>query len=357
MAPPRVLTVVGNRPQYIKCAAVSPHLREIAREVLLDTGQHYDHELAGVFYEELGLPAPDISLGVGSGSHAVQTGRIMVGVEAALTERGPDLVLIYGDTNSTLAAGLAAAKAHVPVAHVEAGLRSFDRRMPEEVNRVLSDRLSRLLFCPTTVAVRNLEAEGIVEGVHLVGDVMYDLALRALTPPMEGEVLRRFGVAPGAYVYATVHRPANADSPRRLADIVGVLRRLDEPVVFAVHPRTRATLERERLLEGSATRVRVHPPVGYFESLALIRNARVVATDSGGMQKEAFMLGTPCVTMRDTSEWVETLERGWNVLVDADPKRLAAALAAARPGRGRPDCYGRGDAGQRIAAVIGSFFG
>jgi len=357
MTGPYVLTVVGNRPQYIKCAAVSPPLREVAREVLLDTGQHYDHELAGVFFEQLGLPAPDISLGVGSGTHAEQTGRIMVGVEAAIAESRPDLVLVYGDTNSTLAAGLAAVKVHVPVAHVEAGLRSFDRRMPEELNRVLTDRLSRLLFCPTTVAVENLAAEGIVDGVHLVGDVMYDLALRALTPPLEAQVMERFEVTPGEYVYATVHRPVNADSPTRLAAIVGVLAQLEQPVVFAVHPRTRATLERERLLEDLGDAVRVTPPVGYFESLALIRNARAVATDSGGMQKEAFVLRTPCVTLRDTSEWVETLEYGWNVLVDADPERLAAALAAAAPGGEAPDCYGGGDAGRRIATVIADVFG
>lgn len=352
MTKPRVLTVVGNRPQYIKCAAVSPPLREVADEVLLDTGQHYDHELAGVFYEQLALPAPDISLGVGSGTHAEQTARILVGVEAALIERRPDLVLVYGDTNSTLAAGLAAAKLHVPVAHVEAGLRSFDRRMPEEVNRVLTDRLSSLLFCPTSVAVQNLRAEGITEGVHQVGDVMYDLALRALTPEVEADVLARFGVQPGSYVYATVHRPANADSPDRLAAIVGVLSALEEPVVFAVHPRTRATLDRAGLLAVLASRLSIVPPVSYLESLALIRNARVVATDSGGMQKEAFMLRTPCVTLRDTSEWVETVESGWNVLVDADPSRLATALAAAAPGEVSPDFYGDGTAGRRIAAII-----
>lgn len=357
MTKPRVLTVVGNRPQYIKCAAVSPVLREVADEVLLDTGQHYDHELAGVFFEQLGLPAPDIALGVGSGTHAEQTARILVGVEEAVVERRPDLVLVFGDTNSTLAAGLAAAKLHVPVAHVEAGLRSFDRRMPEEVNRVLTDRLSSLLFCPTAVAVRNLRAEGIVDGVHQVGDVMYDLALRALTPRLERDVLERFDVRPGRYVFATVHRPANADSPDRLAAIVEVFSALDEPVMFAVHPRTRATLEREGLTAAPGPRLRIVPPVGYFESLALIRNARVVATDSGGMQKEAFLLRTPCVTMRDTSEWVETIESGWNVLVDADPARLSAALAAAAPGDPPPDCYGSGDAGARIAAVIAAAIG
>jgi len=357
MASPTVLTVVGNRPQYIKCAAVSPHLRAVADEVLLDTGQHYDHELAGVFYEQLELRKPDIALGVGSGSHAEQTGRILVGVERAIAERRPDLVLVYGDTNSTLAAGLAAVKLHVPVAHVEAGLRSYDRRMPEEVNRVLTDRLAALLFCPTTTAVVNLEAEGITDGVHMVGDVMYDLALMALTPEVEGTALSRFEVEPGAYIFATVHRPANADDPERLQAIVRTLAQSSEPVVFAVHPRTRRTLESADLLAGLPESVRVVPPVGYFESLALVRNARVVATDSGGMQKEAFFLDTPCVTMRDTTEWVETVEYGWNVLVDADGSALSAALAAAEPGREHPDCYGDGRAGERIAAVVAGHLG
>jgi UDP-GlcNAc3NAcA epimerase len=351
------MTVVGNRPQYIKCAAVSPPLRSVARELLLDTGQHYDHELAGVFFDQLALPAPDIALGVGSGTHADQTARILVGVEEAIVAERPDLVLVYGDTNSTLAAGLAAVKLHVPVAHVESGLRSFDRRMPEEVNRVLTDRLSQLLFCPTTTAVENLAAEGITAGVHLVGDVMYDLALRVRVPEAEAAALNRFAVERGRYVFATVHRPANADSPERLAAIVGVLAGLDEPVVFAVHPRTRATLHAADLLDSLPDTVRVSPPVGYLESLALVSNARVVATDSGGMQKEAFMLQTPCVTLRDTSEWVETLEQGWNVLVDADPDRLRTALAAAAPGRPYNGCYGSGDAGERIAAAVAAFLG
>jgi UDP-N-acetylglucosamine 2-epimerase (non-hydrolysing) len=351
------MTVVGNRPQYIKCAAVSPPLRAVVRELLLDTGQHYDHELAGIFFEQLALPAPDIALGVGSGTHADQTARILVGVEAAVLAERPDLVLVYGDTNSTLAAGLAAIKLHVPVAHVEAGLRSFDRRMPEEVNRVLTDRLSALLFCPTTTAVDNLAAEGIAAGVHLVGDVMYDLVLRARVPEVEAAVLSRFAVEPGRYVFATVHRPANADSPERLAAIVSVLAGLGEPVVFAVHPRTSATLAATGLLDSLPDTVRVGPPVGYFESLALVGHARVVATDSGGMQKEAFMLKTPCVTLRDTSEWVETLEQGWNVLVDADPEQLRAALATAAPGRPYNGCYGDGDAGARTAAAVAAFLG
>ena len=357
MPRPTVLTVVGNRPQYIKCAVLSRPLRARLREVLLDTGQHYDHQLAGVFYDQLPLPAPDVSLGIGPGSHAEQTARMLIGVERAVTELRPGLVLVFGDTNSTLAAALAAAKLGVPVAHVEAGLRSFDRSMPEEINRVLTDRVSALLFCPTTTAVDNLEREGITEGVHQVGDVMYDLALHALTPDVEAAVLARFTLQRGRYVYATVHRPANADSPERLAGILDVFTALNEPVVLAAHPRTRATIERAGLAARVGPGVVVSDPVGYFDSLALIKNARVVATDSGGMQKEAYFMETPCVTMRETSEWVETLASGWNVLVGADPEALMAALAAARPGHMRGDYYGCGDAAGRIVTALCDFLG
>jgi UDP-GlcNAc3NAcA epimerase len=352
MSRPTLLTVVGNRPQFIKCAVVSALVRAQFHEVLLDTGQHYDHELAGIFYDQLDLPQPDISLGVGSGSHAEQTAHMLIGIEKAIVELRPGAVLVYGDTNSTLAGALAAAKLCVPVAHVEAGLRSFDRRMPEEVNRVVADHVATILFCPTDTAVANLRREGIEHGVHKVGDVMFDLAERALTPEVEERALSRFGVSAGEYVMATLHRPVNVDSEQRLAALLGVFGELDERVVFPAHPRTRASIARfglERLL---GPNVVVLPPVGYFESLALVKNARVVATDSGGMQKEAYFFGTPCVTMRDTSEWVETLESGWNVLVGADPGALAAALAAAAPGHTREPYYGEGDAGERIVAVL-----
>lgn len=357
MPVPTVLTVVGNRPQYIKGAALSPALRARVREILLDTGQHYDHELAGVFFQQLELPTPDVSLGVGSGSHAQQTARIMVGVEHAVVELAPDLVLVYGDTNSTLAAALAAVKLHVPVAHVEAGLRSFDRRMPEEVNRVLTDTVSALLFCPTTTAVENLRREGIGDGVHLVGDVMFDLALRMLTPRIEDGVLESFGLPAGGYVFATLHRPANADDPERLAAILGVLEDRGEQVLFAAHPRTRASLDAAGLLDSVPAHLRVVEPVGYLESLALIKNARAVVTDSGGVQKEAYVLRTPCITARDTSEWVETIQAGWNVLVDADPGALAAALERAEPGGDWTPFYGEGDAGERIAAIVAGYLG
>jgi UDP-N-acetylglucosamine 2-epimerase (non-hydrolysing) len=354
MSRPTVLTVVGNRPQYIKCAVVSGPLRSRLDEVLLDTGQHYDRELAAVFFEQLDLPEPDVTLGVGSGSHAEQTAAMLEGVEGALQTSAADLALVYGDTNSTLAGALAAAKLNVPVAHVEAGLRSFDRRMPEEINRVLVDHVAALLFCPTVTAVENLRREGVTEGVHEVGDVMFDLAVRTLTPEREADVLARFAVAPQAYFYVTVHRPSNTDDREHLASILAALARCGRPVVFPAHPRTRASLERFDLLGAVGDNVRLGEPVGYIESLSLIKNARVVATDSGGMQKEACFFGVPCVTLRDTSEWVETLESGWNVLVGADGDALARALADPPRGGQRPS-YGSGDAGERVAATIADF--
>ncbi len=356
MARPTVVTVVGNRPQYIKCAVVSRLLRERVREVLVDTGQHYDHELAGVFFEQLPLPRPDVSLGVGSGTHAEQTARSLARRGAACcTEHDTRWCSVYGDTNATLAGTLAAAKLGVPVAHVEAGLRSYDRSMPEEINRVLTDRLAELLFCPTQAAVRNLEQEGISDGVELVGDVMNDLVLTSLSSLAEAAALARFGLQRGRFVYATIHRPVNADSPPRLTAILAALSSLGEPVLVALHPRTRHTVEREGLDRGLGDNVVLAEPVGYFDSLAFIANARAVVTDSGGVQKEAYVLGTPCVTLRDRTEWVETVQSGWNALVDADPQALAAALAAPAPAAAREPFYGDGHAGERIVASIAAF--
>ncbi len=355
MSAPVILSVVGNRPQYIKAAIVSRAVRRVTDEVLLDTGQHYDHELAGVFFEELDLPRPDIELGVGSDSHARQTAAMLTGIADAIASVGPRLVLVYGDTNSTLAGALAAAKLHVPVAHVEAGLRSFDRRMPEEVNRVLTDHLSSLLFCPTDTAVTNLAAEGVVAGVEQVGDVMHDLAMATLTADREQAVLSRFGVSPGGYVLATAHRPATTDEPAHLEAVLLALGGRDETVIFPAHPRTAASIDRFGLAALVTPNIRLVEPVGYSESLALVKNARVVATDSGGLQKEAYFFSVPCVTMRDTSEWVETIESGWNILVGTDREALAAALASPPRGAQHPAFYGRGDAGDRLAVALAEF--
>ena len=346
-----VLSVVGNRPQFVKSAPLSVALAK-ARidEIVLHTGQHYDRELSAVFFDELGLTPPDYQLDAGSGTHAEQTARMLPGIERAVLEREPDAVVVYGDTNSTLAGGLAAAKVGAPVAHVEAGLRSFDRTMPEELNRVVVDSLSTLLFCPTDVAVANLRREGRTDGVHQVGDVMYDANLTLAPLARErSSALAEAGVEPGRYVLATVHREANVrpEPLRALADGLG---RLEEPVVLPAHPRTRLLLEGERIELGP--QVVLLPPVGYLDFAALASQARVVVTDSGGVQKEAYWYRVPCVTLRTATEWVETVEAGWNTLVGTDPELLVAAVREARAPGEHPDLYGDGRAADRIADLL-----
>ena len=347
----RVLSVVGNRPQFVKSAPLSEALaRRGVEEIVLHTGQHYDHELSAVFFEELGLPPPRHRLEAGSGTHAEQTARMLPGIERAVVAERPDAVVVYGDTNSTLAGALAAVKVHVPVAHVEAGLRAFDLSMPEEVNRIVVDAVSTLLFCPTDVAVANLRREGRLDGIHQVGDVMYDACLR-LTPVARerSSVLTDAGVEPGRYVLATVHREANVE-PAPLRSVIEGISRLDEPVVFPAHPRTSATLEREAIRPGAS--VRVLSPLGYLDFTALASQARVVVTDSGGVQKEAYWHGVPCVTLRETTEWVETVEAGWNTLAGVDPERIVAAVRDAAPPAERPSLYGDGRAAEKIAELL-----
>jgi UDP-GlcNAc3NAcA epimerase len=347
----RVLSVVGNRPQFVKSGPLSLAYREGGiEEVVLHTGQHYDRELSAVFFEELDLPRPAYNLEVGSGSHATQTARMLPGIEEVVLAEQPDAVVVLGDTNSTLAGALAAAKVHVPVAHVEAGLRSFDRTMPEEVNRVLVDALSSLLLCPSDTSVTNLRREGIVEGVREVGDVMYDANQRFGPIARERSfALTHSEVAPGRYVLATVHREANV-APEPLARIVEGLGRLDEPVVFPAHPRTRAALaDLDLSIPGN---VRLRPPAGYLDFAALASQARVVATDSGGVQKEAYWFGVPCVTLRERTEWVETIETGWNTLAGTDSDAIAKAIERAGQGHHHPPLYGDGQAAERIARLL-----
>jgi UDP-N-acetylglucosamine 2-epimerase (non-hydrolysing)/UDP-GlcNAc3NAcA epimerase len=354
----RIVTIVGNRPQFVKAAAVSALLREQHEELIVHTGQHYDDELSRVFFDELGIPEPDRQLGSGSGTNTQQTARILAALEGVLAELGPRLVLVYGDTNSTLAGALAAAEARVPLAHVEAGMRSFDRSMPEELNRVLTDHASNLLLCSTQTAVANLAAEGIEEGVHLVGDVMADVSLRFSGLASErSQALTEQGVEPGRYLLVTAHRAGNVDDPARLERLVELLEALPEPVVFPLHPRTRARLETTGLLDrlAAAPSLRLAPPLGYLDFLELARHARAVLTDSGGVQKEAYLLGTLCVTLRDTTEWVETVEAGWNVLVDLDRDAALAAVERPRPAGERPDLYGAGRAGSRIRDVLSAY--
>jgi UDP-GlcNAc3NAcA epimerase len=350
----RVLTVIGNRPQFIKASAVSSRLRADGEEITVHTGQHYDAELSQVFFDELQLPPPERLLGIGGGTNTSQTARMLAALEPLLAEVAPSVVLVYGDTNSTLAGALAAVQAGIPVAHVEAGMRSFDRAMPEEVNRVVTDHLSRLLLCPSATAVENLRRESVAGEVELVGDVMVDVA-KLLQPAARArtEVLAPYDVAPGAYLLATAHRAGNVDDPGRLRELVALLLALETPTVLPLHPRTRTRLVEADLLGAleQAAHVRLAPPLGYLDFTALLCNARAVVTDSGGVQKEAYLAGVPCVTMRPSTEWVETVEAGWNVLVDLDADAARAALAATPPAA-RPQLYGDGRAGERVVAAV-----
>jgi UDP-N-acetylglucosamine 2-epimerase len=349
-----VLTVVGNRPQFIKAAAVSSPLRQSHDEVLIHTGQHFDEELSGIFFNELGLPSPDRELGISRGSNTSQVARMLAALEPVVGELTPDVVLVYGDTNSTLAGALAGSQAGIPVAHVEAGMRSFDRSMPEELNRVLADHASALLLCSSHVAAENLQREGVNGSVELVGDVMVDVAMsvqpRART---RLDLVQAHGLSTGEYVLATSHRAATVDDPSRLAQLVDLLLAVPYPLLLPLHPRTHGRLRAAGLLERlqRSARVVVTPPLGYLELTALLCNARAVITDSGGLQKEAYLAGMRCITLRATTEWVETVEMGWNRLVDLDIAATLEALEREPPSE-RPQLYGDGHASERVVAAL-----
>jgi UDP-GlcNAc3NAcA epimerase len=353
----RIVTVVGNRPQFVKAAAVSHRLRARHEEVLVHTGQHYDDALSRIFFEELEIPAPAHSLGLGGGSNLGQLGRMLGALESLLAQLAPEAILVYGDTNSTLAAALAAAHLRLPLIHVEAGMRSFDRTMPEEVNRVLTDHASALCLASTPAAIRNLATEGLAALSVLVGDVMADVALRFLALARErSTVLERIGALAGSFALVTAHRAGNVDDPGRLEALVGLLEAMPLPLVFPVHPRTRARLEQTGLLARlrRAGGVRLIEPIGYLDLLALADAARAILTDSGGLQKEAYVLGTPCITLRASTEWVETVQAGWNTLVDLRADAAVAALERGVP-TDRPDLYRAGRASEAVVAAISAW--
>lgn len=349
----KLVSIVGARPQFIKLAPVSHALRAHGHhEVLIHTGQHYDESMSETFFREYGIPTPDYNLGIGSSSHGAQTGQMLAGIEEVLLREHPDVVVVFGDTNSTIAGALAAAKLHIPVAHVEAGLRSFNRTMPEEINRVLTDHISDLLYCPTETARTHLAHEGITNGVDVVGDVMYDV-LRAQQPGLEQRafsLLSSLGATPGRYLLLTIHRPANTDDPEAMRRISTALGSIDAPIIFPVHPRTRKLMAEYGLKWGP--HVRLIEPVGHSDLLALAHAAGMVATDSGGVQKEAFLLCVPCTTLRTETEWVETLEGGWNVLVGNDEQAILRALFRQRPSALQHNPFGSGDAADRIATSL-----
>lgn len=359
----KVVTILGARPQFVKAAAVSKAFREAdgldVVEDLLHTGQHYDDNMSEIFFEEFGLPRPAVNLNIGGGLHGDATGRMLAAIEKELIERKPDRVLVYGDTNSTIAGALAAAKLHIPVDHVEAGLRSFNREMPEEINRVLTDHLCELFFVPSDEAKSNLAAEGITNGVHVVGDVMADV-MRASEPlaAEQSKILERVGFGENEFALVTLHRASNTDDPDRFHGIISALRDIarEVPLVFPVHPRTRRPLSAEFGEDlKSATREGIHfiDPVGYLDMVRLESCARLILTDSGGVQKEACWVGTPCVTMREETEWTETVRHGFNRLAGSNPDRIRAAFTEmnSRPVE-RGDLYGDGTAAAQIVEII-----
>jgi UDP-N-acetylglucosamine 2-epimerase len=370
----KIVSIVGARPQFIKAVSVSKELRKNHQEVLVHTGQHYDVELSRIFFDELGIPKPDYNLGIGSDTHARQTARMMIAIEDTLLAEKPGLVLVYGDTNSTLAGALAAVKLHIPVAHVEAGPRMFDKNIPEEVNRILTDHVSSFLFAPTQTAVDNLRREGITEGVHLIGDVMLDSFLHfSKIAEKKSKILERLQLSKGEYMLATVHRARNTDSKENLKNIIEAFRSTRDEIVFPVHPRTRKMLNQFGLLPHPPTsrkldspnklnepyernklneHLLVIRPVGYLDSIVLTRNAKKVLTDSGGLQKEAYFSAVPCITLDEATCWPETVEDGWNTLVGSDKGKIIQAVKHFQPQAGQRDVFGDVKAATRIVDTL-----
>lgn len=349
----QVASVVGARPQFVKAFPVSNTFGADHEEILIHTGQHYDEQMSDVFFQELPIPEPDVNLGVGSGSHAAQTAAMLQGIDEILADHQPDVLLLYGDTNSTLAGALAGSKRDLLVAHVEAGLRSHNRQMPEEINRVLTDHCSDIRFVPSEQAARTLEAEGITEQVVNSGDVMYD-SLRTVRERArdQSSILTELGYQGGEYILATVHRAANTDSPDRLASIVRGLAAAPLPVVFPAHPRTTDVLEAHDWDGELDSGIELIDPVGYLDFIRLLMGAERVATDSGGVQKEAFYLDTPCVTLRDETEWTETVDCGWNRLVGSETEAITRGLTSEFDPRSKPKPYGDGTAAECIVSTL-----
>lgn len=352
----KIVSVIGARPQFIKCAALTRELRTGHNEIIVHTGQHYDSNLSGVFFEELDIPKPDYNLGVGSGTHGYQIGQMLLAIEDVLFKERPELVLVYGDTNTTLAGALAASKLHIPLGHVEAGLRYLDRSMPEEINRILTDHCSDLLFCPTKTSVNNLNKENISQGVYLTGDVMVDILLRQKEIAEKSNVLQALGLKSKQYLVVTVHRAGNTDNRENLQSIVDALCQIDQTIVFPIHPRTESALKRyrfySRLKENN--KIKIVKPLAYRDFLKLMNHAQEIITDSGGIQKEAYVLKVPCITLLETTGWDETVEDGWNVLVGANKDKIVNMARDFKPRGEQREDFGKGEACRNIKKVIDS---
>lgn len=352
----KILTVVGARPQFIKACMLSKQFESQAsiKEVMVHTGQHYDDNMSSVFFEQLKLPKPNYNLGVGSGTHGKQTAVMLTELEQVMFVEKPDIVLVYGDTNSTLAGSLAASKLHIPVAHVEAGLRSFNKKMPEEINRVLTDHLSSWLFCPSQTAIENLKQEGIQKGVIETGDIMYDAVLYYKPFALQySTIMTDLKLKPKDYYLATIHRAENTDDPQKLKALLEAFEQLDHPVIFPLHPRTKYKIQQWNLNDLiCSANIKIVEPLNYFDMISVESQAKVILTDSGGVQKEAYMLGVPCVTLRDETEWVETVHAGWNQLTGANTRSILEAVRTIKTPKDRPFLFGDGSASKKICEIL-----
>ena len=349
----KFLIVVGARPNFIKIAPLFEEFKNYKniKPVLVHTGQHYDYEMSQIFFQDLDIPKPDYNLGVGSGSHAYQTAEAMKRLEPALLKEKPDLVIVVGDVNSTLAGALAAVKLHIPVAHIEAGLRSFDMSIPEEINRVLTDHISDFLFCPTKTAVKNLKKEGITKGVYFTGDIMYDAFLENIKIAQEkSKILQKLKLKPKTYLLLTLHRPFNVDNLDNLKKILKAVGESGEKIIFPVHPRTKKQLKKLKIYKPK--NLKIIDPVGYMDILFLEKNAEKILTDSGGIQKEAYWLKVPCITLRKKTEWVETVKDGWNILVGRDKNKIQKAIKFFNPRKKQHKYFGDGKTAKRIVKIL-----
>ncbi|MFC1963381.1 non-hydrolyzing UDP-N-acetylglucosamine 2-epimerase [Chloroflexota bacterium] len=347
----KIASIVGARPQFIKCALLSKELRKLHQEIIVHTGQHYDYEINEVFYNELEIPQPDYNLGVGSGTHGEQTGRMLEKVEMILIQEKPDFVLVYGDTNSTIAGALAAAKIHIKLGHVEAGLRSFDKSMPEEINRVLTDHCSNYLFCPTQIAVDNLKREEIVRDVYLTGDVMVDVLFFNSKIAERSQILDTLNLKDRQYLVATIHRASNTNNRQNMENIVDAFCELGRNLVFPLHPRTKKSLQEYGLYDKLRDKIKLIGPLGYIDFLKLLSHANKILTDSGGIQKEAYIFRVPCITLRDSTEWVETVEGGWNLLVGTDKEKIIKAAEGFNPSEEQSNIFWQG-ACRKISEIV-----
>lgn len=345
----KIITIVGARPQFIKTPLVSAEISKFAQEIIVHTGQHYDDAMSGIFFRELGIKKPKYNLNIGSGNQGAQTGQMLEGIEKILLKEKPDLVLIYGDTNSTIAGALAAAKLHIPVAHIEAGMRSYNRQMPEEINRVVSDHISTLLFCPTKSAVQILKGEGISKGVYFTGDVMADIQQK-----FTKKMLKTYNLQPKTYLLATVHRQENTDKRENLENIVEALMQINKTIIWPLHPRTKKMLGEYGLDKKLALSpsVRLIEPQGFKEMMSLECNAELILTDSGGVQKEAYLARVPCITLRNETEWQETVQSGWNQLAGSNINKILKLVKNYPRPKSHPNFLGNGQAYQKIAKII-----